>query len=469
MGDLGDILRGTREKKGLTVAEVAFETRIRGKIILALEAGDYQQLPPQPFIQGLLKNYARYLHLEPDLIIDAYSVETGSQAAPLSDSEQSGPELRQRPPTQGDAPEASEHSAMFVLPPSLAKREESPRGDAYGRSIDVPPILSSPGLKDKSDGTVSGSMLAREIRPEFPSNQAVGTRETTVLYGQGSQPVFQVAPDVLLEPAAVPDPIVWMHRLNATKLPEIVAAFAIAVAILAIVAFGYTHTFVSSTSVAPIVARVGTATITPQHAAATLPTPVPTFEATTAGKIESLPTTTEGSTLSQTPPVPLNAGNFEMDVEVSAGDSPVWAWVIVDNVEVFKGDVQNDTKNWMARQRLYIQVKDLPNGSLTFAGKAILPRIFEERKVLERAWEVNLAGTPLPIEPRPFLPTSTPTPGQTTSAILAITGTLTPTFLPTSTPIENLSPTATITATTTPTVQSSAAADSCPATPGGKC
>lgn len=64
MGELGEMLREARERKGVSLAEVEEETKIRERLIKALEEEDYGILPDRIYTKGLLKNYARYLGLD---------------------------------------------------------------------------------------------------------------------------------------------------------------------------------------------------------------------------------------------------------------------------------------------------------------------------------------------------------------------------------------------------------------------
>lgn len=64
MGELGEMLREARERKGVSLAEVEEETKIRERLIKALEEEDYGILPDRIYTKGLLKNYACYLGLD---------------------------------------------------------------------------------------------------------------------------------------------------------------------------------------------------------------------------------------------------------------------------------------------------------------------------------------------------------------------------------------------------------------------
>lgn len=61
--NLGTLLRQAREKKGLSVGEVAERLKFSARRVEALENGDYHGLPEPVFIKGLLRTYIRFLEL----------------------------------------------------------------------------------------------------------------------------------------------------------------------------------------------------------------------------------------------------------------------------------------------------------------------------------------------------------------------------------------------------------------------
>jgi cytoskeletal protein RodZ len=77
MGMAGDLLRSARESKGLSLGQVEQGTRIRAKLLEALEQGDYTQLPAPVFVKGFLRNYAQFLELNPEEVLKAYRAEAG--------------------------------------------------------------------------------------------------------------------------------------------------------------------------------------------------------------------------------------------------------------------------------------------------------------------------------------------------------------------------------------------------------
>jgi len=73
---LGEVLRAAREAKGVDLARVERETKIRERYLSALERGEYRELPGSVYTKGFLRNYGSYLGLDPEYLIDLYRLET---------------------------------------------------------------------------------------------------------------------------------------------------------------------------------------------------------------------------------------------------------------------------------------------------------------------------------------------------------------------------------------------------------
>jgi cytoskeleton protein RodZ len=74
MDELGHILREARETKGLTLEEVQQQIRINARFLAALEEGEYERLPTPVHARGFLRNYARFLNLDPKPLVDRYEI-----------------------------------------------------------------------------------------------------------------------------------------------------------------------------------------------------------------------------------------------------------------------------------------------------------------------------------------------------------------------------------------------------------
>ncbi len=78
MKDIGELLKKEREKKKLTIKEVAVVTKINSAILIAIEEGDEQGLPPKPFLRGFVQSYARHLDVDVDKIMQMFMADLGT-------------------------------------------------------------------------------------------------------------------------------------------------------------------------------------------------------------------------------------------------------------------------------------------------------------------------------------------------------------------------------------------------------
>lgn len=79
---LGSVLRETRERLGLSIADVANQTKLAPRQVEALEADDFRRLPEMPFVRGFVRSYAKILHLDAQPLLAALP-QTAAPAASL--------------------------------------------------------------------------------------------------------------------------------------------------------------------------------------------------------------------------------------------------------------------------------------------------------------------------------------------------------------------------------------------------
>lgn len=76
MSDLGDLLRRARAHKGVTLRDAEKRTRISRHYLAALEAHDFDQLPPRAYARGIVRNYAQYLGLDAAAVLTMFEAAT---------------------------------------------------------------------------------------------------------------------------------------------------------------------------------------------------------------------------------------------------------------------------------------------------------------------------------------------------------------------------------------------------------
>lgn len=78
MSELGQILKAEREKRGLSIQEVALALKIGSRVITAIEEGDSKNLPAKTFLRGFVKSYSQYLKLDVAKMMARFQVEYGT-------------------------------------------------------------------------------------------------------------------------------------------------------------------------------------------------------------------------------------------------------------------------------------------------------------------------------------------------------------------------------------------------------
>jgi len=82
MRTAGQVLKEERERKFYTLEEIEKATKIRKELLEALEAGQYQKLPPPTFIQGFIKSYGKFLKLDQEKLLAIFRREFSDRAHP---------------------------------------------------------------------------------------------------------------------------------------------------------------------------------------------------------------------------------------------------------------------------------------------------------------------------------------------------------------------------------------------------
>lgn len=69
MKTAGELLRDKRILKELSLLDVAKKTKIKLEYLEAIENSNFSSLPSSTFAKGFLRNYASFLHLNPDTLV----------------------------------------------------------------------------------------------------------------------------------------------------------------------------------------------------------------------------------------------------------------------------------------------------------------------------------------------------------------------------------------------------------------
>jgi cytoskeletal protein RodZ len=87
MSSLGEKLRQAREARGVSISEIAEQTRISSHYLEAIESDDYRTLPGGIFNKGFVKSYAKYVGFDEQEALQDYAKIVNDQAANQPETE----------------------------------------------------------------------------------------------------------------------------------------------------------------------------------------------------------------------------------------------------------------------------------------------------------------------------------------------------------------------------------------------
>lgn len=113
---IGERLEEARKRKSVSIREAAEATKIRGDYLISMEDNSFDIPLPQIYIRGFLKNYARFLKLDPNKILTDYDAHllgrTPAAAGRISEETLGRVELKTR---KGEDDEDSDSMEQAVV------------------------------------------------------------------------------------------------------------------------------------------------------------------------------------------------------------------------------------------------------------------------------------------------------------------------------------------------------------------
>ena len=202
---LGVWLRRTRESRQLTLEDAEKALRIRKRYLQALEVSDYAALPGEIQARGFLRNYARFLGLPVEDVLDRYDAEV--QGRPVQ------PRMRQV--SENAQRRFADRPAVFAPPPSEAEEMA-----AQSRSIPTNLVLFMVGALVFFLLVLIGSFIWLQLispsnstptpNPEITSTVSDATPALTPEGTPASAPQFVPAPDGLVHIRLAPQEHAWV-------------------------------------------------------------------------------------------------------------------------------------------------------------------------------------------------------------------------------------------------------------------
>lgn len=82
----GQVLKARREAMGWSVEQIADQLKLAPRQVVALEAGDYDALPPAAVVRGFVRGYAKVVKVDAAPLVAAIPVDAAAAAADASSS-----------------------------------------------------------------------------------------------------------------------------------------------------------------------------------------------------------------------------------------------------------------------------------------------------------------------------------------------------------------------------------------------
>ena len=228
----GAVLREARERKGYELTTVARRLRIRPDILRAIEAGDFNAMPPRGYTRNMINAYARLVGLNPTEIVNMYLDEAYANQVHRA---------------RDGAPSA--HFDMGREPRSRRSRERSARydEDIYEEERPARRSTGSSGYPardlyddrtrySRDDYGIQRERVSRSGRSDrdfLSHHSGYSTMPSISLLGDRSRhPRQRIVPSPGLQPQFSSGRRGWRQRI-----PLIIAALVIIAVIVAIVTF----------------------------------------------------------------------------------------------------------------------------------------------------------------------------------------------------------------------------------------
>ena len=211
MATLGEELREAREKKGLTLEQIAETTRISHTFLKALEEDNYTVIPGDVFVTGFLRSYARELGIDEKHVLARYRDvhpqhnEEAQPAAPQAAEVQHFPKPSLLRIRRAHHPANKKTSLYFIILGGLllAKAPEERYQCAQGLLDD--PTLYIPAVhRDYSTSSV--------LTTEFVEGIKISSIELLDAAGYDRRALCARGADIALAPAIDATSDMWLAR-----------------------------------------------------------------------------------------------------------------------------------------------------------------------------------------------------------------------------------------------------------------
>lgn len=176
MPSVSQILRQTREAKGISLDEVAQRTYIKLPYLIALEEGDVSKLPAPVYIHGYIRQYAKLMGLNGSELVLQYQQDQSKQQQ-NSKLTLSGAKSNYLAEIAREDSTRSERRYETIRPLESEASEETyteqivPQAEPVVTQSSLPPRLEPPALDARADEPSRMAPVAEGALPSFLSDR----------------------------------------------------------------------------------------------------------------------------------------------------------------------------------------------------------------------------------------------------------------------------------------------------------
>jgi len=187
----GDKFKSARQLRGVTLDDIARETRISTRFLRAIEEEAFDELPGGLFNRGFIRNYAAAVHLDGDAMVEAYTALTAAVPEETPKPQPGASPSRDRfvlplaaaglavlvfvfyvfSSRSGDSP-----TTEMVQAGPAAAAMRSPETASTGEPATTLPFSVPAGLPDDAEGTDAMDAALLESQPALSAESAPGAQ-----------------------------------------------------------------------------------------------------------------------------------------------------------------------------------------------------------------------------------------------------------------------------------------------------
>jgi cytoskeleton protein RodZ len=207
MSSVGTYLRELRQRRGVSLAEIARTTRVAPRYLESLEADAFEALPSPVFTRGFIRAYCQALDQSPDEALAAYEVRDGRTPPPATARPSAPPRTTDADPRGRGAVLVSFvllvvlGMALFAVALVIHPRERGERASAIGptdsQTARPPSAPAAPSMSTSASPSAPASAATTAPSPAAPGGPTARA---------AAPPAAAAVPPRVAAPASPPPP-----------------------------------------------------------------------------------------------------------------------------------------------------------------------------------------------------------------------------------------------------------------------